>query len=347
MPDDQNDEFNLSEDPDMDEKEQDEQKEPETPEEKVLKMLLDEIDEEGDTNNGDEESSDEGIPIDTDEKFITPDMVELPPKWFYEKIKDADLPRGMRLTDNMKKILDLIYLQGVSKRRLIREHNISASSISTTFQRIRKLWGMHLAGTLNLEPPEAAVSRAESKVQARGSSASTREQALSSKTTTFKEVDLAISKFLAPQIERSTQFQDVMARIGMMTTYTLMQLGVVDRTQFVNLAEAVTADPENLYTYVASSLSTLISVVDLDQLKAFTKELMRLRETNRLLENHLVEVEEDLERHKTWLHEAGLLISYMMDRLPYKDKLDVMEMMVKYEKARQLQRGEVIAKSES
>lgn len=327
------------------EEEQERPEEQETPEDKILKMLLDELEEEGDTTDEEElPEGEEEQPIDTDEKFITPDMIELPPKWFYLKVKEANLPKGIRLTDNMKRILDLVYLQGVSKRRLISDYKIASSTISTAFSRIRKLWAMHMAGTLNIEAPVEAKKKAES--QRASGSATARELSLSSKTTTFKEIDLAISKFLAPQIERSAQFQDVMARIGMMTTYALMQLGIVDRTQFVALAEAVAADPENLYRYVASNLSSLISIVDVDQLKEFTKELMKLRERNRLLESRLVELEEDLARHKMWLHEAGLILSYIMDRLPKTEKLRVLEMMYKYEKIRQMQRGGVIAKEQ-
>lgn len=345
MAEERKDEFDFEDEPEIENNEENDSKEPESPEEKILKMLLDDL---GADSATEDEEEDEDIPVDTDEKFITPDMIELPPKWFYEKIRDMDLPRGLRLTENMRKILDLVYLKGVSKRRLIRDHNISASSITTAFQRMRKLWGMHLAGTLNLENlsmPSAPAKEAVS--QGRNGAVTVKEQTMSSKTTTFKEIDLAISKFLAPQIERSTQFQDVMARIGMLTTYTLMQLGIVDRTQFVNLAEAVTADPENLYRYVSASLGSLVSVVDIDQLKAFTKELMALREKNRLLENRIIELEEDLARHKMWLHEAGLLLSYAFDRLPQEARLDMLEMIVRYEKARRLQRGEVVATSES
>ena len=315
---------------------------PKNEEEDELYALMEELlkDEGGD---GEKEEPSEG-PIDTDEKFITPDMIELPPKWFYVKVKDMDLPKGLRLTENMKNILDMIYLQGMPKRDLTRKYKISGSSINSAFQRIRHLWAMHNAGTLSLESLDKSEKEDDVKASGRSQqSASYRDTVLTSKTTTFREIDTVIAEYLRPQVERSTQFQDVMARIGMMTTYALMQLGIVDRTQFVALAEAVTSNPENLFKYVSSSLSTLISVVDIDRLRTFTKELMKIREQNRALIHKVEELEEDLERHKDWLYGAGLLISKMYDYLPYERKVEMLELLIKYEQLRKYKRGDEIA----
>ena len=295
-----------------------------------------------DDDIGEDNSISEG-PIDTDQKFITPDMIELPPKWFYVKVKDMVLPKGLKLTDNMKNILDMIYLQGLPKRDLTKKYKLSASSINSAFQRIRHLWAMHNAGTLNLETLDKSKKERKENQPTKSSSTTYKDMVMAAKTSTFKEIDMAIAEYLRPQIERSVQFQDVMARIGMMTTYSLMQLGILDRTQFVTLAEAVVSDPENLYRYVASNLNTLINVVDADRLRKFTKELLRIREENRILVDKVQELEDKLERHKDWLYGAGLVISKMFDYLPYKAKLEMLELLLKYEQLRQYKRGEEIA----
>ena len=286
----------------------------------------------------------EDMPLDTDSKFITPDLVELPPKWFYEQARDSSLPRGLRLTDKMKDILDKLYFEGLPKLDLIKKHHISSSTISMTLKRIRELWNMYTAGTLDLKAPSGGGGEGPVKVGKDELKVTSRTQAMSAKTTTFKEIDRAIAEFLRPQIERSTQFQEVMARIGLVTTYSMMQLGIVNRTRFVRLAELVTDDPNALFRYVASQLDTLISAVDPTTLKQFTAELLQLREQNRALKLKLEEYEQTLEKYQGWLYEAGALVSRMFERLSKSEQLEMVKWLLAYE---QIKRGGVVATDES
>jgi hypothetical protein len=288
------------------------------------------------------EESGEISPVDREDKFITPDLIELPPKWFYEKVRDANLPKGVGLTDKMKDVLDKFYFEGATKGDLVAKYKIPKSSISTAIKRLEMLWDMYNAGTLELQQP----SGGEEGQPSGGSDKPPKEfssKAFASytfKSTTFKEIDRTIAEFLRPQVERSTQFQDVMARIGMLTTYSLMQMGLVDRSKFVKLAEIVTEDPENLYRYVAAQLDALINVVDIDNLKKFSAELLRLREENRRLKLLIDDLQQELERYRDWLYEAGIIISKMFDRLNRYEQFEILKWILAYEK---IKRGEVVA----
>jgi len=302
----------------------------------LLKLLSGEV---SPKEESEEEEQLEG-PLDTPEKFITPDLVELPPKWFYEAVKSKNLPRGMRLTDKMMNILDKVYFEGAGKVQLVGDMSFPSSTVNMAFRRIRDLWKMYKAGTLALddggegEEQGAGVVQAKAKGSSKGFDINSRTLAMTSKTTTFKEIDMAIAEFLRPQIERSTQFQDVMARIGLVTTYAMLQLGVLDRSKFVTLAEAVASDPENLYKYVASQLDALINVVDAEKLKQFTRELLALREQNRQLALRVEELEYELQKHRDWLYEAGLILARVLGSLPYKKRVEVAEWYLKYQMAK-------------
>jgi hypothetical protein len=134
-------------------------------------------------------------------------------------------------------------------------------------------------------------------------------------TTTFKEIDKLIADLLAPQIKRSTAFQDVMTRIGMIAAFSLLQLGLVERQTFVQLAEQVAENPEALYQYVKNGLDTLISLVDKEKLSLITDELMHLRAKTYALEL-------ELEDYKRWFEEAQLMLTYLLSLLNEKQKED-------------------------
>ncbi len=294
-------------------------------EDELIKLLAGEIN--MDKSNDEDVEVGEG-PIDTDEKFITKDLVELPPKWFYEKVKVRNLPRGLRLTNKMIDILDKVYFDGLSRAELVSDLKYASSTVNMTFRRIRELWKMNQAGTLNLSEPEPVGNNANvpgaagSASGRRSSEPGVRTLAMTGKTTTFREIDAAISQFLKPQIERSTQFQEVMARIGMLATYTLMQLGIVDSSKFVVLAEAITNDPNNLYTYVARNLEALINVADKEKLKEFTKELLLLKETNKRLYLRITDLEATLAKYEEWIEDGKIIISKAMDFMSPRDRVE-------------------------
>ena len=303
-------------------------------EDDLLKLLAGEIDAK---ETKEEEPVEEG-PIDTDEKFITPDLIELPPKWFYKIVRDKNLPKGLRLTDKMVTILDKIYFEGIGKTDLIGNFRLPSSTINMSIRRVRELWKMYKAGTLPLDEnqQESGGSASDSIFGGRRSSGkgidiNSRTMSMSLKTTTFLEVDKTVADFLGPQVRRSMQFQDVMARIGLVTTYAMMQLGFVDRSKFVTLAQAVTENPENLYKYVASGLDVLINVVDADKLKKFTHELLALREQNRALILKIEELQDKIDKYENWLYEGGILLSRALDLVPRNRRFELAKWYLRYQ----------------
>lgn len=316
--------------PDDEEKKDEEEQGVDKEELELLKLLeqesSDEIPEESD------EEEPKNKPIDTDEKFITPDLIELPPRWFYEAVRDSPLPRGTKLTPKMKEILDKIY-QGLSKSELTNKHGLSNSTINSAVRRIRQLWNMHKAGTLTMPEEKKDVVDEMLKKEKNKNTGPLNNTiyGMTKKTTTFHEIDKTIAEFLRPQIERSTQFQDVMSRIGLVTTYALMQLGVLDRSKFVLLAEAVADDPENLYKYVSTQLDVLINLVDPSKLKQFTRELLALREMNRKLMMKVQELNEELQKHRDWLYDAALVLSKVYDYVPYRARVELASWYTKYD----------------
>ncbi|MCD6372813.1 MAG: hypothetical protein J7L37_04615 [Thermococcus sp.] len=314
-------------------------------EDELLKMLMgssEPVDEDGQEQN-------EG-PVDTPDKFITPDLIELPPKWFYEKVRDRNLPKGMQITQRAKEILDKVYFDGKGRTDLINEDNIPMSSVNFAFKRIRELWKLYKTGVLDLDSKDSDNDTQVKNGPGRpkGSKAPAGESAtvlrLTGSTTTFKEIDRTIATFLAPQIERSAQFQEVMARIGMVTTYAMMQLGILDKTKFVTLAKAVAEDPDYLYDYVVGQLDGLISVIDEENLKRFTKELMYLRQLNQRLMQELEEKEMELEKHRQRIRDAVVLVSLMWDYLTSDEQFEVASL---YRRYKNTIGGGVLAKSEA
>ena len=300
-------------------------------EDDLLKMLIGESAEE----EPQEQQEEEG-PLDLQDKFITPDLVELPPKWFYEKVRDRELPKGVGITARAKEVLDKVYFEGLGRADLIKNEGIPSSSINFAFRRIREIWKLYKTGVISLDSEESPAEQNPLPGHGRPKPSGKEERTsatvlrLTNSTTTFKEIDRAIASFLTPQVERSSQFQDVMARIGMVTTYAMMQLGILDKTKFVTLARAVTEDPKYLYDYVVGQLDGLISVVDTENLKAFTKELMYLRQLNQKLATELEDTRLELEIYKGRLRDAAMLVAKMMDYLSFDEQVEVVSWYRKY-----------------
>lgn len=96
-------------------------------------------------------------------------------------------------------------------------------------------------------------------------------------TTTFREVDKALSKALGVQFHRHALEQEVYARIGELLVFSLLQLGVVDRDKIVNYSEKLVEDHNLLYEYIKTQFDSILRITDPETLMKTWQENMLLR----------------------------------------------------------------------
>jgi len=107
---------------------------------------------------------------------------------------------------------------------------------------------------------------------------------LSSKTTTFKEVDKTLAELFGSQFHDTAIRQQVYARLGELLIFSLLQLGVVERDKIVAYSEQLSTDPSKLYEYVRNQLDAVLRLTDAQTLQRVWMELTALRSKIRALE---------------------------------------------------------------
>lgn len=269
-------------------------------------------------------------------------QIELPPKEFYNEIRNSKDFKEL-FPPKERTILNWLY-QGLEPEKVAELTNQSLFKVQQVMKKFAELYNVKQAQEDEEEPqeleqeekpklipskptpsdygidipepePEPKKKGRKKKQENADSGKTTKAESYSRQTTTFKEIDKLISRLLAPQVERSTAWQEVMARIGELTAYSLLQLGLVERETFVQLAEKITESPEALYEYVKSGLDALIAMTDEEKLKKLFNELISLRAKSYALEL-------ELEDYKRWFQEAQQMLQFLLSILTEEQKED-------------------------
>lgn len=144
---------------------------------------------------------------------------------------------------------------------------------------------------------------------------------MSKDTTTFKEIDKLTAEALSTLMQKNAELLNVMSRIGLLSTFALLQLGVVDRDRFVAVAETATRNPEALYELIKDSLDMLIKITNKETFKKVANDMNMLKAQVISLMLLLDDYKMQVEKYKEWLEDAKQIISYLISLIKDHDDL--------------------------
>ena len=235
----------------------------------------------------------------------------------------------------------------LSTTQVAKLYDINSSTVSRIVEKYRAMWNQYLEdyhawkkrieGTDDEEegevpepaPAPAPTHEPEPAPRARGGSRRPRKAddgddekiptslyQLSGKTTTFKEIDKALSELLGAQFHDSAIRKEVYARLGELLIFSLLQLGVVERDKIVQYSEQLSTDPSKLYEYVKNQLDAVLRLTDAEALKRVWVELTTLRRQVRALDATADMLAETLKEYEDALQFLmGMLTEDQLEKL--------------------------------
>ncbi|ASJ01162.1 winged helix-turn-helix transcriptional regulator [Thermococcus gorgonarius] len=232
---------------------------------------------------------------------------QLPPKEVFEKFTQQG-----EFTETQVKILNAVYSDPTaSMTKIAKQVGVAKNSVKHAVDKLISLYKNRVA-----QIPESQRSNPSRIDNARREQQklTPKEEKLSAKTTTFREVDKAVAQALGVDFHNTAIKKEIYARLGELLIYTLLQAGITDRDKIVEYSQRIVDNPEALYSYIKRQLDALIKSAD-------TKTIVALQEENQELKVKVKTLENECAQLKNRLNECMETAEYIIRTLLTEDQL--------------------------
>ena len=202
----------------------------------------------------------------------------LPPKEIFE-----EFARQGKFTETQVKILNAVYSNTTaSMTKIAKQIGVAKNSVKHA---VDKLVGLYQDYTVQaLESRDLKSPRTDAIIE-KQQKLTPKEEKLSAKTTTFREVDKTTAQALKMDFHNTAVRREVYARLGELLIYTLLQAEIANKDKIVEYSQRMVDDSEALYSYIKDQLDALIKSADPHAIATLHRENQELKAKVKALEN--------------------------------------------------------------
>ena len=212
---------------------------------------------------------------------------QLPPKEIFE-----EFARQGKFTETQVKILNAVYSNTTaSMTKIAKQIGVAKNSVKHAVDKLVGLYQDYTVRVLesrDLKSPRIDIATGKQQ------KLTPKEEKLSAKTTTFREVDKTTAQALKIDFHNTAIRREVYARLGELLIYTLLQAGIANKDKIVEYSQRMVDDSEALYSYIKDQLDALIKSADPHAIATLQRENQELKAKVKALERKSILLEDRL-----------------------------------------------------
>lgn len=212
---------------------------------------------------------------------------QLPPKEIFEEFAQQG-----KFTETQVKILNAVYSNSRdSMTKIAKQIGVAKNSVKHA---VDKLVGLYQDYTVQALESHDLKSSSTDVIIEKQQKLTPKEEKLSAKTTTFREVDKTTAQTLKIDFHNTAVRREVYARLGELLIYTLLQAGIANKDKIVEYSQRMVDDSEALYSYIKDQLDVLIKSAGPHAIATLQRENYELKAKLRALEKKYILLEDRL-----------------------------------------------------